>query len=503
MKGGKVLGSGTYGCILKPPLPCQGSSERPPNMVSKLMLEYNAIDEMQQVTTISILTQKIPEHDQYYILNQIRICQPAKLTADDLVDFKKKCTAMTSKQIDEKTINNAIEQKKIAVLQLPDGGFDITHYFSKGNPTEATFSKINEALLKLLVGGIAPLYKVGVLHQDIKGPNIVYSKSNGLARLIDWGLATTIKGTSIPKNVRGWPIMYNASFGILALHKTIQRTFNSIMLTSKMRAEVAKYKHSNLIEKMHPLVKNTLKRIIFENDKSVIRHVGSLGHIYYLESVLKKVVQLSPPSLNTEFAAAINKSSFNALTNIISDHLAKIFLTFSVKPNNTIGEFRESEFFNSVYKHNCDIIGFISVYYDLITNTQTDAERRYKAFNIVKKFQFSPRFATEAIDIQDVVSTISHDYLPSTQLKIEIVPPAPVTTVTSRPVAPVLVQEKRSLPGDNFTWSLRRRCPKGYRRNKKTQKCTKNSGKPNPKTKRRRCPNGTRINKKTGNCDPK
>ena len=90
MKGGKVLGSGTYGCILKPPLPCQGSTQRPSNMVSKLMLEYNALDEMQQVTTISILTKKIPEHDQYYILNQIRICQPAKLTTNDLLDFKKK-----------------------------------------------------------------------------------------------------------------------------------------------------------------------------------------------------------------------------------------------------------------------------------------------------------------------------------------------------------------------------------------------------------------------------
>lgn len=28
MQGGKVLGSGTYGCIFKPPLPCVGETVR-------------------------------------------------------------------------------------------------------------------------------------------------------------------------------------------------------------------------------------------------------------------------------------------------------------------------------------------------------------------------------------------------------------------------------------------------------------------------------------------
>ena len=63
-----------------------------------------------------------------------------------------------------------------------------------------------------------------------------------------------------------------------------------------MRGEVAKYKYQNVVEKMHPMVKDALRRIIFENYKSVKRHVGSMGHISYLEGVLEKIVILSPPS---------------------------------------------------------------------------------------------------------------------------------------------------------------------------------------------------------------
>ena len=123
------------------------------------------------------------------------------------------------------------------------------------------------------------------------------------------------------------------------------------------------------------------------------------------------------------------------------------------------------------------------------------------------KYQLGPQFSTKAIDIQEVVSTISRTYLPHAQLQIETLAPAPVSKPSAKVVqVPLLVQEERTLPKDNFTWSLTRRCPRGYRRNKKTQKCAKVVAKSDTKInmpKRRRCPNGTRKNKKTGNCDPK
>ena len=52
MEGGKVIASGTYGCILKPALPCRGETHRPEDTVSKLMIKQHADDEMKEIQTI-------------------------------------------------------------------------------------------------------------------------------------------------------------------------------------------------------------------------------------------------------------------------------------------------------------------------------------------------------------------------------------------------------------------------------------------------------------------
>ena len=45
MHGGKVIGSGTYGCVFKPPLMCEDDTERPKNYISKVMNKRNAEEE--------------------------------------------------------------------------------------------------------------------------------------------------------------------------------------------------------------------------------------------------------------------------------------------------------------------------------------------------------------------------------------------------------------------------------------------------------------------------
>ena len=200
--------------------------------------------------------------------------------------------------------------------------------------------------------------------------------------------------------------------------------------------------------------------------------------------------------------------------------MSKVFLTFSVNPDNTIGDFRDEEYFNKAYRHNCDIVGFVSIFYDLMNNTQEEPSRRFASYKIIKKYQFSTQYATEAIDLQELVKDISDNFLPSSQLPIVTLPTAPKLKKTVK--RPIIIPVKK----DNFTWSLTRRCPKGYRRNKKTQKCSriqkdvlslslskkcpkgyrrdKKTKKCNIKTtKRHRCPNGTRMNKKTRKCEPK
>ena len=52
MKGGKLIGSGSYGCVFNPPLKCKNSTKKrrvnsinTRKIISKLALKYEALDE--------------------------------------------------------------------------------------------------------------------------------------------------------------------------------------------------------------------------------------------------------------------------------------------------------------------------------------------------------------------------------------------------------------------------------------------------------------------------
>jgi serine/threonine protein kinase len=486
MEGGKVIASGTYGCIINPPLPCKGEIERPKNTVSKLMLDYNAESEMDEINKIAKLTKSVSNHNNYYILNQIKICRPSKLNAKDLTDFNKKCNAMTRKSISAQNVNHPSVMRDLKILQLPDGGFDITHYFSEKTLAPALFVKINNALILLLKNGIVPLQSVGVLHQDIKGQNIVYSKKNGMAKVIDWGLATTIRGKRIPPHIRGWPIMFNQPFSNKVFDSVIQKLFfnmtNSLSFTLRLKA----YYGSDLFSYVLPIVSKNLFNSIFTSEEKVKSIFGSLGHIPYLEMILKTVAEdkLANKSLEDD----INNSSFKVVGVIVCRQIAAALLAYSIK-DNRLGMFKENEYFNEVYRHNCDIYGFVSTYVEIILNNTLPRSLRKKAFNLYSKYCLTIQFAEIRMDVNELsqdLFDLNLDYFPTIK-------------------KPVVQQDALV-----FSWDENKRCPKGSRRDKKTRKCVSNKAKAKStvvnkktQTRRKRCPNGTRRNKKTGLCEDK
>jgi hypothetical protein len=76
MKGGRVLASGTAGCIFKPPLLCQGQKERSVGMVTKLMTTRDAETEYDIIKYFQPIISKIPNNEEYFVLNQITQCKP-------------------------------------------------------------------------------------------------------------------------------------------------------------------------------------------------------------------------------------------------------------------------------------------------------------------------------------------------------------------------------------------------------------------------------------------
>ena len=537
MEGGKVIASGTYGCILKPALPCKGETDRPENVVSKLMFERYANEEMDEIKQVLRRVKKVPNYTKYYILDKIKLCRPSMLEPEDLKDFKKRCNAMTRKGVSESNVNNSTVLDQLRLLQLPDGGKDIFTYFANKQSPELVV-KVNNAIILLLIGGIVPLSANNVLHQDIKSTNIVYSVKNDEARLIDWGLSTSIIGNKVPEGVRGWPVMFNQPFTNLLFHREVIDWFNNFRTHRDISKMIADNPDKNLRDLLYDPLHRVLMRAIFTDEKSINDTLGSLGHIRFLESLLKNINDLKSTYVAQFFSLFRGKKSyFQVLASIICDHLTLALLEYSIT-DNQLGAFAEQEFFNQVYRHNCDIFGFISCYVDIFNNKHMPKSVHKKAYEIIVKYLLDSTFAVLPFPIKEVIQDchsinnflmpgIKHE-MPTLQkapAKKAPAKKAPAKKAPAKKALPLMVVQSTPMREDAFTLSLSKRCPKGTRRNKKTGKCEKTGTQKkekkrcppgtrlNPKTgrcnkiptakKRKRCPKGTRRNPKTGKCDPK
>lgn len=67
--------------------------------------------------------------------------------------------------------------------------------------------KNDHTLLKNMISGIKSIHSQGVVHQDIKGDNIMfdYDYDDGYYRYIDFGLSCIKKGEKVNKNRDNWP----------------------------------------------------------------------------------------------------------------------------------------------------------------------------------------------------------------------------------------------------------------------------------------------------------
>ena len=468
MQGGAVLNSGTYGCIIKPAVPCKGETVRTPDSVSKLMTAKDASQEYSEIMAIKEKIKSIPESNMYYILNDIKKCQIGTVTESDLDNFKRKCKSRRIlHSYTKEDIQNPRKNTNLRVLQLPDGGRDITDYFYGKPFSTDTFPKINRALIKLLKYGIVPLKEVGVIHQDIKGNNIVYSKEKDLARLIDWGLSTADVGEEVPYSVKKWPLLFNQPFSNVVLHTTVQNVYKLIVEKDvNLRSRINEYRGRNLIQYLTPYVNTIIKKHIFKNDATIEDVIGGEGHIKYIRSVLAECMITD---LGMTRPPPGSSSSFNALDNRISLHITSALLHFSIK-DNKMGEFDEKEYFNTVFKQNCDVFGLLSCYVDIFMNKSAPKSLRQMIyFNVLKPFYLNEKYAHTPYDIDEIAKAclaLNRNYEKELVVEPSVPPP-----VLKRPV--VDVGTDAILDKEKFPMALRKRCPNGTRMDKKTKKCLK------------------------------
>ena len=171
MRGGKFLGSGTYGCIFYPAVACNNNNQ----IKSGVGKVFSSKDESNMEHTLGKQFQKMDKKGEYFniLTNACDVSKNTLLTNDS----NKEC---------EHIVTN-IELYKQLIYK--EKGSDLSKFF-RNEEFELSDKKIVEYIKNMLLG-VDVLQQHKMAHLDIKPDNILISDSDKLL-LIDFGLARKI-----------------------------------------------------------------------------------------------------------------------------------------------------------------------------------------------------------------------------------------------------------------------------------------------------------------------
>ena len=239
LNGGKVIGSGGFGCVLSPVLTCDnkdlntGLGLNTKNKISKIMLKQYAVEEYKDIKKYANIIHRIPNYNNYFIIDNISICAPNKLSPADLINYDEKCFALNSFDITSSNINSNLN--KLAILNEPNGGIEIDDYIITNFLNIPLLKKMNTTLINLLLHGIIPMNKLHVYHLDVKGSNILYDGIH--SRLIDWGLSYYFTNPkiaySLVTEISHRPFHFNLPYSIIIFHTHFIHNYDKFLTFSK------------------------------------------------------------------------------------------------------------------------------------------------------------------------------------------------------------------------------------------------------------------------------
>ena len=374
-RGGVAVASGTYGCVFRPPLHCQDSKQTydASKYVSKLMKKKDVYDEVDEVRRIKnrLLSSVSREYiDKYFILAKdedtckINLNSFNKRGKENIADLKTgemggthDCGGIYSSASYVKR-----NPSKYEILNMIDGGSDLSVYLEKEVLTVASFNKLNDSLIDLFENGLAKMNSLGIYHCDLKDLNMVYKDR---VRIIDWGLASRLDvpftKENFPMNEQAIQIYDQMYYGI---------PFTNTFLYNKFEHITKKY---DTKEKY----KAYLKRIYNDN---------SISYLNTLNSYNKRV----------------NKSGKSLIDIIIDNKAAVVYSGMS-----------KEDFFNFVFFKNADIFGFLQIYINISYNLQNTKDATLKIVDdniksLINKYILSTNYALKPYSISEIVTDLKN-----------------------------------------------------------------------------------------------
>ena len=385
MNGGEVIGSGGFGCVFKPSLKCKGqkrSRNKDPKKISKLMTKRHTKEEFKEIEKFKKILSKIPNYDKYYLLNDIKICIPEKLSEKDLHNFASKCSALQKDNITKLTINKKIN--KLMALNMPDGGIDLGDYID--TVKYENMEHLNNMMIDFLINGIIPMNKHGVYHSDVKDSNILFKVH---VRLIDWGLSTEHKKGSkqIPSAWKRRPFQYNVPFSSILFNSTFDKMYTDFLSKHKsptyetIRVFTIDYIYAwtNIRGSGHFNAFNRIFRNLYSDD---LQNVSS-------DTIKEDIIK------------------FDFTFNSIVEYITHILLKFTKN-----GKILLHEYMNTVFAPIIDVWGFImcynpiieKLYYNYHRLNEGEKELFESLKNIFLIHLFKPR--VEPINVTELISDL-------------------------------------------------------------------------------------------------
>mgnify|MGYP000049745025 CR=1 FL=1 len=183
-----VIGQGSFGCVHKPQMKCEGKNRTDASIVSKLMKRNDANDELKEFSLIDMADNK----QEYYL------GIPQDCNIDNQYEMNVKAISNCTR-FDATQINN------YKLLLMKYGGQDLQafgEHVHKWKKTSNNIKKLELFWLEVsrLFRGLNAFNKAGVVHHDLKHPNIVYDEKSHRINFIDFGFMS--KKNDIIKNCK-------------------------------------------------------------------------------------------------------------------------------------------------------------------------------------------------------------------------------------------------------------------------------------------------------------
>jgi hypothetical protein len=350
---GKVIDSGGFGCIFVPNLKCENDDDIvDDNKLSKLMTNSHAEDEYELISSLNDMLNTIPNYSDYFLINDVKICKPNKLTKKDLSNYNNECKPLIKKGITLKNINSSLD--KIKMITMPYGGVNVDKFLNK-YWKNSNIIFLNNSLINLLNNGILPMNKLGIYHCDIKDSNVLVELNGSeiYTRLIDWGLSVIVSNEDdIPRNLYRRPFQYNVPFSSILFSDELTTMYNDFLK-----------QHNN--PTYYEIREFVINYIFIWNE------VRGSGHLNTINNILKRFVENDLEGIESDNVKN-HIMEYDFTYYYIINYLADILYEYT---ENDI--LNLNDYFYNIFLKNIDVWGFLSIYLafvDKIYNSHAESE---------------------------------------------------------------------------------------------------------------------------------